>query len=100
MSVLIDKDGIFDYQDPADILPISVDWNEWLAGEGLTYSDITAITWTVPAGMTKEAESDAAGVAAVLTSGGTLGQDYRWACRCAAGGKAKTVGFRLKMRLG
>lgn len=100
MPVLIDKDGPYDLQDPADILPITYDWNTWLASQGLTHADITALTWTVPAGMTKVAETNSAGIAAVLTSGGTLGNDYRWACKCEAAGKAKTYGFRLKIRQG
>lgn len=100
MPVLLDKDGPFDFQDPADILPITVDWNTWLASQGLTAADITAITWTAPAGMTKVSEATVDGLSAALTSGGTLETTYRWTCKCEAGGKAKTYGFRLKIRPG
>jgi hypothetical protein len=100
MPVLIDKEGPFDYQDPADILPIIFDWNPWLASHGLTHADITATAWTVPEGMTKVSEATVDGVSAVLTAGGTLENTYRWACKCEAGNKAKTYGFRLKIQPG
>lgn len=100
MPVLVDKDGPYDFQDPADVRPITLDWTAWLADLGLTAADITSISWTSPDGMTKVAESDSAGLASVLTSGGTLGQDYRWKCRCVAGAHAQSVGFRLKIREG
>lgn len=58
--------------DPQASLPYGVDWSGWLA-DGDT---IQTSTWTVPDGLTKGAESDAAGQTTVWLSGGTAGETY------------------------
>jgi len=55
------------------LLDFSVDWSAWLADA----ETISTSEWTVPDGLTKGAESDAAGVATVWLSGGTAGVTYR-----------------------
>lgn len=58
--------------DPQAKLDYPVDWSTWLAG-GET---ITASTWTVPAGITKDSDSFSDTAALAWLSGGTAGQDY------------------------
>lgn len=65
MSVSIAKD-------PDAILDYGFDWSDWLAdGEVLSTS-----TWTVPAGITKDLESNSSTGSLVWLSGGTPGVSY------------------------
>ena len=62
-------------KDPADNLDYSLDLAEFLASS--TPADtITAVVWTVPAGLTAGVQYHAAGVATTWLSGGTAGTDY------------------------
>lgn len=66
-------------KDPDAKLDFAFDWREkgWLAsGE-----DLSAVTWTVPAGLTEEATTMTDDVAAIWLSGGTAGSTYAVSCR-------------------
>lgn len=64
MIVLKDPDATLDYY---------FNWTDWLAQIGET---IATSSVTVPAGLTKESESDDGQVVTVWLSGGTAGERY------------------------
>lgn len=53
----------------------SVDWSVNAPGDG-----ITAVTWSVPGGITNLATSYSGSVATIRLSGGTIGQTYQISC--------------------
>lgn len=58
-------------KDPAAILDYSIDWSAQLGDETIDTS-----TWTVPAGITGDDDSNTTTVATIRLSGGTAGSDY------------------------
>ncbi len=66
-----------DPKDPDAVLDYSIDWTTWLAGDTLATS-----VWTVPAGITKDSETNTTSKSTVWLSGGTAGEVYevplRW----------------------
>lgn len=63
-------------KDPEAVLDYSWDWQHWLeAGE-----TITAASVTVPAGLTKDSESNNTTSVTVWLSGGTAGESYAVTC--------------------
>lgn len=58
--------------DPQDTLDYAVDRSSWLQAS----ETITVSTWSVPAGLTKGADSIAAGMTIVWISGGTDSTNY------------------------
>lgn len=59
-------------KDPQEVLDYRIDWSARLE-EGET---ISTSTWTVPAGITKDEDENAAATATIWLSGGTLGETY------------------------
>lgn len=59
-------------KDPASILDYGVDWSDWLAS-GET---ISASTWTIPTGITKDSDSKGDESTVIWLSGGTAGATY------------------------
>ena len=69
-------------KDPAAVLDYSFDWSSWLAdGEAITAQSVA-----VPAGLTKGAVSEAAGVVTVWLSGGSVGSRYHVVCQVTTDG--------------
>lgn len=64
-------------KDPAAVLDWAFDWSAWLAS-GET---ITSRVVTVPTGITKDSDTEAAGKVTVWLSGGTAGMSYSVACK-------------------
>lgn len=58
-------------KDPSAVLDYSVDWEDWLNDD-----TISASTWTVASGITKDSDSFSDTVATAWMSGGTSGQTY------------------------
>lgn len=58
-------------KDPGATLNYTVDWSAWLGADTIATS-----TFTVPSGITKDAESNTTTTATVKLSGGTDGSDY------------------------
>lgn len=59
-------------KDPSGVLDYSFDWaTNWLGADTISTS-----TWTVPAGIVKDSDSDSSGVTTVWLSGGTPGTQY------------------------
>lgn len=65
-------------KDPDAVLDYAIDWaTNWLeAGE-----TISSHTVTVPAGITKDSDSESAGTVTIWLSGGTAGSTYRVTCQ-------------------
>lgn len=59
-------------KDPNANLDYGFNWSDWLASEETIETSI----WTVPAGLTKESESNTTTVTVVWLSGGIVGVDY------------------------
>jgi hypothetical protein len=59
-------------KDPQAVLDYGTDWARWLNDD-----TITASTWTVPDGITKDSDSHTATATVVWLSGGTAGKTYR-----------------------
>ena len=64
------------YKDPSAILDYTFTWTDWLEST----ETISSHTITVAAGLTKDSDSESAGVVTIWLSGGTDGTDYLVAC--------------------
>lgn len=76
-------------KDPQARLPFTMNWAQWLAGEGGDI--IESVEWSVPDGITQEnspAPSHTDDMATLWLSGGSAGQTYDITCRVlTAGGR-------------
>lgn len=84
-------------KDPDAVLDYSVDWGSlgWLIGG----DTISAVTWTVPAGITKTSQTNSTTVATAWLSGGTAGVDYDVVCHITtAGGRQDDRTLRIQVR--
>lgn len=59
-------------KDPAEVWKYGISWVPALA----TGETISTSTWAVPAGITKDSESNSTTVASLVLSGGTAGETY------------------------
>lgn len=85
-------------KDPADNLDFSIDWTDQLALP-TTPDTISAVVWTVPAGLTAGNQSHASGIATTWLSGGTAGTEYVVTCRITtAAGRIIERSARLAVR--
>ena len=64
-------------KDPQAVLDYVFDWSDWLQ-DGETISSLVV---TVGAGITKDSNSESAGIVTIWLSGGTHGSDYLVACK-------------------
>ena len=64
-------------KDPDAVLDYTFDWSSWLT-DGETISSHIA---TVVSGITKDSDSESAGIVTIWLSGGTHGSDYLVACK-------------------
>jgi hypothetical protein len=64
-------------KDPEAVLDYAFDWSDWLA----TGETISSHTITTETGITKDSDSEAAGVVTVWLSSGTAGTNYRVECK-------------------
>ena len=58
-------------KDPDDVLDYSIDWTARLAGDTISSS-----IWIVPAGITKDSDSNTDSISTIWLSAGTVGQRY------------------------
>lgn len=83
--------GPYIEKDPAAELDYAVDWSAWLGEDQLS-----AVTWSVPAGLTKTSETIAGGLAVVWLKGGAAGQTYTVSCAVETGyGRKDERSFRV-----
>jgi hypothetical protein len=81
-------------KDPAARLDYTVDWTAWLGAD-----TIAQVDWTVPAGLTTTATSNATTTATVWLSGGTLGATYEVVCQVTtATGRIDQRTIRIQVR--
>lgn len=59
-------------KDPSAVLDYAIDWATWL---GAT-DTISASSWTVPSGITRDSDSSTGTKATIWLSGGTAGKRY------------------------
>ena len=93
-----DAAGPWIEKDPNAVLDYAADWDvpfdSWLNGQ-----TIASVAWTVPAGLTKGAESNTTTVAQVRLSGGTVGVTYTVTCRITTNtGQIEDRSFRVVVR--
>ncbi len=82
------------YKDPDAIKDYTVNWVAWLGTD-----TIATVAWTVPAGITKTAESHTTTATTIWLSGGTVGQVYTVLCRItSAGGRTEDQTFSIKVQ--
>jgi hypothetical protein len=72
-----DSSPLLAYTTPHATLDYAFDWTEWLQ----TNETINSYVLTVDAGITKESDTENAGIVTVWLSSGTLGTTYNIACR-------------------
>ena len=58
-------------KDPDSVLDYTVNWLTWLDGD-----TISASTWTVPTGLTKDSSTFGDSISTVWLSSGTVGKEY------------------------
>lgn len=108
MVTAFKSDGVGPWieKDPEAVLDYHLPWAAWLDGDTLS-----SVTWTVPAGLTKDSQSINASsvtidgtthaantVATVWLSGGTAGNDYTVECKVVtAGGRTDERSFRVRV---
>lgn len=73
-------------KDPNAALDYTVDWTDWLATISAT---ISAVVWTVPAGLTLASQANTTTTATVFLSGGTPGTDYDVSCKITPTGATR-----------
>lgn len=70
------------FKDPDAVLDFVVDWATWLGADTISGTPV----WTVPAGLTKDSQSNTTTTATAVISGGTAGTDYAVGCKIATAG--------------
>ena len=65
------------YKDPDAVLDYSFDWSQWLESGEIIESHAV----TVPAGITKDSDTESSGKVTVWLSGGAVGKTYPVICR-------------------
>ncbi len=58
-------------KDPDSVLDYTINWLTWLDGD-----TISASTWTVPSGLTKDSDTFGDSTTTAWLSGGTVGKEY------------------------
>jgi hypothetical protein len=58
-------------KDPSDVIDYVIDWSGVLGADTISTS-----TWSIPAGITQNSESETTTTATIWLSGGTSGTDY------------------------
>lgn len=82
-------------KDPDATLDYGIDWSDWL-DSGDT---ISSVTWVVPTGITKTAQSHTDTISMIWLSGGTLGQSYDIVCRITTtGGRIDDRTFTIRIK--
>lgn len=78
-------------KDPNSTLDFVVDWSAWLEAD-----TITAVTWTVPTGISQTSSSFTTTTATVWLSGGTAKAIYLIGCRITtAAGRIEDHSFEI-----
>ena len=70
---------------PYAVLSYEIDWSDWLPSG----DTISAVTWTVPTGITKDSSSATTTATEITLSSGTLGETYDVVCKITTAGLLK-----------
>lgn len=77
-------------------LPYTLDWSAWLGAD-----TISAVTWTVPAGLTKASQTNTPTTASAVLSAGTAGTAYQVGCKITTAAglvDERTIEIRVEER--
>jgi hypothetical protein len=78
-------------RDPSDVDDYLINWAPWLGTD-----TISASSWTVPTGLTKDSDTKTTTTATIWLSGGTAKTEYRVANKITtAGGRTKERSFTV-----
>ena len=78
-------------KDPDAVLDYQIDWSDWLDDDTISSS-----AWTVPAGITKDSDSNTTTATTIWISGGTAGAGYNIINRIVtAGGRTDDRTIRI-----
>jgi len=83
-------------KDPQAVLDYAIDWSDWLGSDTISTS-----AWTVPAGITKDSDSNTTTTTTIWLSGGTADTDYELINHIVtAGGREddRTITIRVRQR--
>lgn len=81
-------------KDPNDVLEYQVNWSTWLATD-----TITASTWIMPTGITKDSDTFTNTVTTIWLSGGTAGTFYELVNRITTvGGRTRDFTCVIKVQ--
>jgi hypothetical protein len=92
------NNNVLEVKDPNGVVDYSIDWSTYLEEDADT---IETSTWTVPAGITKDSDSETNTVTTIWLSGGTAGEIYPLLNRITtAGGRTQdqTINIRVAER--
>ncbi len=82
------------YKDPESVLDYSLNWSDWLGTD-----TISAVVWTVPAGITQTTATNTTTAATIWLSGGTANAEYTIECKITtASGRTDERSFIVKIR--
>lgn len=81
------------FKEPTEVLDYSIDWSDWLGS--LT---IGASSWSVPSGITKDADSSSSTKTFIRLSGGTWGETYELSNTITAGTQSETRQFLIRIQ--
>ncbi len=82
-------------KDPDAVLDYVVDWSDFLDDDTITGAPV----WTMPAGLTKDSQSNTGTTATAFISGGTAGNGYTVACKITtAAGRTDERSFVIVVR--
>jgi hypothetical protein len=80
-------------KEPAEILDYSINWSDWL-GDLI----ISTSAWSVPLGITKDADSNTSSTTLIRLSGGTWGETYELSNTITAGMQTETRSFYIRIQ--
>jgi hypothetical protein len=83
-------------KDPQAVLDYGIDWSDWLGAD-----TISASTWTVPSGITKDSDTNTTTTTTIWLSGGTVDTDYELVNHITTAGAReddRTITIRVRQR--
>lgn len=89
-------------KDPDEVLDYEVDWYGSAADPGPLYAetdDIVSSTWILPAGITKQSDTNDLRTTTIWLTGGTAGQTYQITNRIVTvGGRTHDQTMKIKVK--
>lgn len=64
------------FKEPTEVLTYSIDWSDWLGTLTASPLTIASSTWSIPAGITNDSDTNTTNTTLITLSGGTWGETY------------------------